>query len=198
MIVRPDIMTREKQKKLIIIGSIVLAVILIVGTIVLLVKKSGKKTDAPVKQAYSRNEEIVGIRFSFWGEENSLVKKRDGWQWEDQPKLGLDQDAISAELEDLGKTLQIDKYADSGELSAYGLKDSQNSLTLKYKNGKETTFVVGGLCGVTNYYASINGEATVYEVSSELMELIDSLAAQRDIGEQMDSEHFSNLDDIEK
>lgn len=191
-------MTREKQKKLIIIGSIVLAVVLIIGTTVLLVKKFSKKTDAPVKQSYDRSEEIVGIRFSFWGEENSLVKKKDGWQWEDQPELGIDQDAISAEVKDLAQTLQIDKYADSGELSEYGLKNSQNSLTLKYKNGKETTFVVGALCGATNYYASINGESEIYEVSSELMELIDSLAAQRDIGEQMDSAYFSNSDEVEE
>ena len=188
-------MTREKQKKLIIVGSIVLAAVFVIGAIVLLAAKYGKKAGAAAKQEYSRDEEIVGIRFSFWGEKNSLVKKKDGWQWEDQPELGLDQDAVSKELEELGKTLQIDKYADSGKLSDYGLKDSKNSLTLQYKNGKETTFLVGALCGATNYYVLINGEPEIYEVSSELMELIDSLAAQRDIGEQMDSAYFSNAEE---
>ena len=57
---------------------------------------------------------------------------------------------------------------------------------------------MGDICGVNNYYVSINGEPEIYEASYELMELIDSLAAQRDIGEDMASEHFTNGDVVEE
>lgn len=198
MIGRQDSMTKAKQKRLILIGGIVLAVLLIIGLIFLLVKKPSNKEKESIKQEYSRSEEVVGIRFTFASEEHSLVKKNKKWQWEDQPNLGIDSGAIKKELKDLASNLQLDKYADSGKLSEYGLKDSTSSLTLEYKNGKETTFVVGGICGVNNYYVSINGEPEIYEASYELMELIDSLAAQRDIGEDMASEFFTNTDVVEE
>lgn len=182
-----------KKKKIILIGAIVVALIVIAGIIFLIAGK-GKNSEQAVFEKYTGLKEIVSVDFLYGGEEATLVQKDGTWQWDEEPDLVLDQESASAQVETLKQSLAMEKLEED-DLKACGLEEPEISITIKDKSGRKMTFYIGTLFDVNNYYATIDGGDDIYMISGQAVEVIDSLSAQKIVSEQMDSMTSATVDD---
>ena len=86
-------------------------------------------------------------------------KKENGtWVWKDDETFPLDQAYIEEMLTTAREVLALTPAESSGELSDYGLEDTQRYLTLTGEDGQAVTFYLGNLTDSGCYYMRRAGD----------------------------------------
>ena len=169
-----------KNKKIILIGVVSIAVMLVIaGVLVFLFGRMGEDES----QVYSGLEEINYISYSGDMYEGTLVKEKAKWCWEHDKSLPVDQEAITAEIEAIQDFMTIEQLEEVEDLKTYGLDKPFCKLKLKTVKGRTKTIYIGNQLGDDAYYATVNNKKNVYVVTSEILMYVDSLDVHRTISE---------------
>lgn len=166
-----------KNKKLMII--IVAAIVLVTG---ILLVWSWKLNHAK----YGELGKITYMKYSVDGDEYELVKKGKKWYWKDREDLLVENKTMDALAKVARKELGISEIETSESLKKLGLKDPIYSLVLKESKGRKVTLHVGKAMTEDTYFVQMGSNKKVYTASFQIMQLIDSLAAERAVSEQME------------
>ncbi len=165
------------KKKRILIAIITLAVV-VIGTILFFVFRNKN-------YEYKDLGEIRSMKYFDGKQEFELVKEDDSWYWEDRKDLLLDNNFVEMQAKIARKELGIQKTEDKGSLKEYGLDDTTYSLTLKDSKGRTITIHIGHMLSEDTYFVKVGNEKSVYTASWQIMEVINSLMAQRTNSEDM-------------
>lgn len=165
------------KKKGYMIGGIILAVVVIGLLVFFGVRNKNCK--------YQDLGKIQSMKYFDGKQELELVKEDEQWYWEDRKDLLLDNNFVEMQAKIAGKKLGIQKTEDKGSLKKYGLKDTTYSLTLKDSKGRTITIHIGDMLSEDTYFVKVGNEKSVYTASWQIMEVINSLMAQRTNSEDM-------------
>ena len=165
------------KKKRILIAIITLAVV-VIGTILFFVFRNKN-------YEYKDLGKIRSMKYFDGKQELELVKEDEQWYWEDRKDLLLDNNFVEMQAKIARKELGIQKTEDKGSLKEYGLEDTTYSLTLKDSKGRTITIHIGHMLSEDTYFVKVGNEKSVYTASWQIMEVINSLMAQRTNSEDM-------------
>lgn len=166
-----------KNKKLLI--AIVAAVLLVAGILLVWIWKLNNAQ-------YKDLGKITYMKYSVDGDEYELVKKGKKWYWKDREDLLVENKTIDALAKVARKELGISEIETSESLKKLGLKNPTYSLVLKDSKGRKVTLHVGKAMTEDTYFVQTGSNKKVYTASFQIMQLIDSLAAERSVSEQME------------
>lgn len=167
------------NKKKGILISIAILIVVAIGAIIFFVFRNSNLE-------YQDLGKIRSIKYTVGKEEYELVKEEECWYWEDRKDLSVDEDFIETQAKIARKELEIIKEEEKGSFKKYGLDDTEYSLTLKDSKGRKYEIHIGNMVSEDTYFVRIGNEKSIYTASWKIMEVIDSLAAQRLQSEQME------------
>lgn len=166
-----------KEKRLITLLSIILAVLCAAVLVVLSVRYRAARARADADAAVSAAVEDVAAdtgytRLSYHNGAATLAFARDDsgrWFWESEPDFPLDDGHVEAILALLG-ALKPQQTLDLPEdLSEYGLDSPHASLTAATADGAELSINMGNTTtDGDSYYALINGDGKLYIIADTL------------------------------
>ena len=167
-----------KKKKMMIISAIALVVVAAVVLLFVGLRNRNCK--------YEELGTLKYVKFSNESGEYELVKEEECWYWKDRKDLLLEEVSIEALMALSQKELGLEKLEEKGSFKKYGLDDTEYSLTLQDSNGKKVTMYIGDMMGDDSYFVRVGNEKAIYRGSLKVMDVIDSLAAERNVSEQME------------
>lgn len=165
-------MAKKKKQLLTLLIALGVAVLLLVG--MLLWNWYSDKQKAAEEEAslirVTTVEEPVKLTYCNGTDTLTFTKEDNNWVSEDVPSFPLDStyvENIAATLADLtaGRALDV-----VDELSAYGLKNPKQWITVTNKDGESATLYLGSTTGESNTYAMVGKDGeTIYTISSDLV-----------------------------
>lgn len=165
-------MSKKKQKQLSIMLIIVgVLVVLLVGGILLNqwnTRRQEKAADAAAPRLVSMDE-VEELTMTNDGTSLTFRKTEDGdWYWVDDQNYPLN-DTVCTSIENLVSDFTAEQQMDiSDSLSAYGLENPAQSLTITSSEGEAVTILVGGETTTSLYYAMLEGGDQIYTIGSSL------------------------------
>ena len=174
------------KKKAIIIGAIGAAVVA-VAVIICLIFVFKKDNDDEFTSIMDGIGEIQYVEYTY-GKKTYVIKKENGvWMWEHNPNLLVEQEAVESRIQKLSDFITIDKFGKVKDLKEYGLDDPFHTVTFKDSKGNKKIIYIGDNLMDDSYYATTKNKKDVYVITSDIIQLIDDLDAQRDYSETIDA-----------
>ena len=131
-----------------------------------------EETDAGEKETIYINQleadDITGFSFVNNGETLSFTKDGDTWKYDTNAERSMNQVSITSMVSMLAEIEAEQKLEDHEDLSEYGLDTPSNTIEITTKEGTKEFLIGNENEAVNGYYAMINGEDTVYLISSAL------------------------------
>ncbi len=164
-------MAKKKKQLLILFIALGVVVVLLVGLVIwnwYSAKQKAAAEEAAVIHV-TTVEDPVQLTFCNGKDTLSFAKKDDAWTSQDNPEFPLDStfvETIVTTLADLTADRQLDIV---DELSAYGLKDAKEWVTITDESGDSATLYLGNTTGESDYYAMLKGGETIYTIPADLV-----------------------------
>lgn len=165
-------MAKKKKQMLTLLIVLGVVVLLLVGMLVW--NWYSEKQKAAAEEAAQIHvttvEDPVKLTYCNGTDTLTFTKEDDEWESEDVPDFPLDSsyvETIVTTLEELTAERELDVV---DELSAYGLEDPQQWVTVTDEDGTSATLYLGNTTGESNTYAMVGKDGeTIYTISSDLV-----------------------------
>lgn len=165
-------MAKKKKQLLTLLIALGVAVLLLVG--LLLWNWYSDKQKAAAEEAalihVTTVEDPVKLTYCNGTDTLSFTKEDDTWKSGDVPDFPLDStyvENIATTLADLTADRELDVM---DELSAYGLEDPEQWVTVTDEDGASATLYLGNTTGESKTYAMVGKDGeTIYTISSDLV-----------------------------
>lgn len=107
------------------------------------------------------------------GEDLSFVKEDGTWYYKNNKNYPIAQDTVDNLASTFQKMEAVRRLGKGDGLDDYGLKNPSYTVTVKDKDGTETSFYIGNAAG-ENYYLTVDDKSTIYTVSSDVVNSLSS------------------------
>lgn len=171
-------MNRKQQKQLIgvMIALAVLILLLCVAVLVTVLEEQREQAEAEASIIYvPLAEDAAGLAFTDAnGEALSFTKDGDSWSYDGDSAFPLSQSTLSALADAVNGLTAGESFLPEEELSSYGL-ESPITLTVTDSDGTARVLSIGGATADGSYYyATLDGEETVYTIGVSLATRLDT------------------------
>ena len=134
--------------------------------------KKGQAEETAPAVAVAVTNEITALTYGSTDVTLRLAKEDDTWVWVDDPTFPLDQDSVTAILDQLNDPAAFTSVDATQDVSAYGLDKETHFLTAV--SGEESQTIYFGVQGPDNtYYARSDAAEGVFLAPAVLLELLD-------------------------
>lgn len=138
---------------------------------------------------------IMGFSFVSNGEILAFTKDGDTWRYDGNEALAMNQTAVGSMVTMLAEIEAVQVLEEHEELSEYGLDTPSNTISITTKEGKKELLIGNENKSVSGYYAMINGENTVYLISTALpnkfdctLDNLEETSAEEETSTEMETE----------
>lgn len=146
----------------------VLAVLGAVYAGILQGKARQEKKQEEEKEYIIKVENVTGLSLQHKGETLEFVKEDGNWVYKEDAEFPLKPSGISS-LESAVSALEPVRVLDGAEdMASYGLTEPQSWVALAGEDGTVKKLLLGDAAD-DNYYACVEGEGTVYTISSTVL-----------------------------
>lgn len=146
----------------------VLAVLGVAYAGILQGKARQEKKQEQEKEYIIKVENVTGLSLQHNGEMLEFVKEDGSWAYKEDAEFPLKQSGISS-LESAVSALEPVRVLDGAEeMASYGLTEPQSWVALTGEDGTVKKLLLGDAAD-DNYYACVEGEGTVYTISSTVL-----------------------------
>ncbi|MDO4326206.1 MAG: DUF4340 domain-containing protein [bacterium] len=146
----------------------VLAVLGIVYVGILQGKARQEKKQEEEKEYIIKMENVTGLSLQHNGETLEFVKEDGNWVYKEDAEFPLKTSSVSS-LESAVSALEPVRVLDGAEeMASYGLTEPQSWVALTGEDGTVKKLLLGDAAD-DNYYACVEGEGTVYTISSTVL-----------------------------
>lgn len=128
-------------------------------------KELQQKEEEENKQYLVEMEHVVSLSYEHGGNEFSFDKEGDTWTYAEDPEFPLNESKISTIESDVLALEPVRVLEGAEELSEYGLTEPTSWIQLTDDTGVSKKILIGNQTD-SNYYASIEGETSVYTIAS--------------------------------
>lgn len=164
-------MGKKKQQMRILLLALGVAVLLLAG--LLIWNWYSSKQQAAAEEAATIHvttvEDPVQLTYCNGTDTLSFTKKEDAWTCDDTSDFPLDStylETIVTALSDLTADRELEI---SDALSAYGLEDPKQWITVTDEDGASATLYLGNPTGESDYYAMVKEGKTLYTIPGDLV-----------------------------
>ena len=191
-------MSKQSKQLLTLAGVVVVCVALYLG--LSFYNQSTADTDETVY--LTQLEDVTALSF-YNGTETLAFSKVDGtWQWDGDSAFPADQSALTSLADTAGQLAAVRTFETPESADSYGLDAPAHEITLTTAGGDSKTVLIGNSVDSSYTYAQVEGEVTVYTISSTLaddlnVELMDLAQVESfpDLSEDnMETIHIQNGD----
>lgn len=131
-------------------------------------KEEEQAAEEEITVAEITAEDITAFSYDFEGTELSFTKTEDGWIYDADSAVSLDQSSISAMLSNLVSLKAADKVEDYDDISEYGFDEPSRVITVTTEE-KTYTFTFGMTNSILSQdYLMMDSDETVYLVSTTI------------------------------
>lgn len=162
-------MAKKKKQLLILLIALGVVVILLIG-MAIWNWYSAKQTAAAESAATIHVTTVTDpVQISFCSGKNTLsfTKKNNSWTVDDNKDFPLDSTYLEKIVTTLSSLTADRKLEIKDKLSAYGLKNPKEWVTVTDKKGNSATLYLGNTTG-EDYYAMLKDGKNIYTISSDL------------------------------
>lgn len=129
-------------------------------------KQAQETEDAKI---YLNDEEEL-TAFSYTDSENEMhFVKDEEWYLTEEPDVALEQSSVETIAAAIANCEATRKLEEPDDLSEYGFDEPSYQISYENAAGEEVTIRIGAASG-EDYYANMEGEETVYTISTTLIE----------------------------
>lgn len=164
-------MAKKKKQMLLLLIALGVAVLLLVGLVIWNWYRSKQQAAAETAATIRVTTVTDPVQLTYCNGKQTLsfTKKDDSWTEKDHTSFPLDStylDTITTALSGLTADRKLDIV---DQLSAYGLKDAKQWVTVTNADGDTATLYLGNATGESDYYAMLKGGDTIYTIPGDLV-----------------------------
>lgn len=156
-------MKRQTKQLLVLGGAVVICAVLYLA-----LSLWNRQTETEEVSYLTALEDVTALSF-YNGTETLSFSLVDGvWQWDGDSAFPADQSALTSLADAAGQLAAVRTFETPESADSYGLDAPAYEITLSDSAGSEVTVLIGNSVDSSYYYAQVEGEVTVYTISSTL------------------------------